>query len=352
MNRVRSTFVLATATVLAVAGCSSSATSSTKGSGATPGAGTSAAATSAADSTSAAAKSGTPKVTFIEGVDNDPFYQTMACGAKAEATKVGVDLNVQGANNWDVSLQTPIVQSVVAAHPDVMFIAPNDATGMIAPLKAGKAAGIKVGTVDTTINDTSLLSFSVSTDNVAAGAAAADALAKLVGGKGSVLLVGEQPGVSTAVQRGQGFRAELKNKWPNIKYIGNLFTNTGGVSGIAALVSAKIAGTPDLVGVFALATDQSEGTNNAIRAAGKAGKIKVVGFDADTTQVQQLKQGVVQALVAQQPAEIGKDAVDDALAVYQGKSAPAHTGTGAAIITASNIDDPAIKKYVYSATCS
>jgi ribose transport system substrate-binding protein len=290
-------------------------------------------------------------VTFVQGVANDPFYQTMACGAKAQAAKLGVKLNVQGANTWDVSLQTPIVQSVVAAKPDVMFIAPNDATGMIAPLQAAKAAGIKVGTVDTTVTDASLLSFSIATDNVAAGATAADSLAKLVGEKGSVLLVGEQPGVTTAVQRGQGFRDELK-KYPNIKYVGNVFTNTGGVTGISALVSAKIAATPDLAGVFALSTDQSEGTNNAVRAAGKAGKIKVVGFDAGPTQVDQLKQGIVQALVAQQPAQIGADAVTNSLALVQGKSVPAHTGTDAAVITADNVSDPAVAKYLYTSTCS
>jgi ribose transport system substrate-binding protein len=304
---------------------------------------------SSGNPSAAAAK--TAKVTFIQGVSNDPFYQTMACGAQAEAKKIGVDLNIQGANNWDVSLQTPIVQSVIAAKPDVMFIAPNDATGMIAPLRAAKAAGIKVGTVDTTVTDASLLSFSISTDNVAAGATAADSLAKLVGEKGSVLLVGEQPGVTTAVQRAQGFRDELK-KYPNIKYIGNVFTNTGGVSAISALVSAKIAATPDLVGVFALATDQSEGTNNAVRASGKVGKIKVVGFDAGPTQVQQLQQGVVQALVAQQPAQIGADAVTDSLALVQGKAIPAHTGTDAAVITADNMKDPAIAKFLYLSTCS
>ncbi len=313
---------------LALTGCSSTSKSTSGGSTATK----------------------APNVTFIQGVSNDPFYQTMACGAKAEATKVGVDLTIQGANNWDVSLQTPIVQSVVAAHPDVMFIAPNDATAMIAPLRAATAAGIKVGTVDTTVSDSSLLSFSISTDNVAAGAAAADALAQLIGEKGSVLLVGEQPGVTTAVQRAQGFQDELK-KYPNITYIGNVFTNTGGVAAISALVSAKIAATPDLAGVFALATDQSEGTNNAVRASGMAGKIKVVGFDAGPTQMQQLQQGIVQALVAQQPAQIGADAVDDSLALFQGKPVPAHTGTDAAVITASNMNDPSVSKYIYKSTC-
>jgi ribose transport system substrate-binding protein len=335
-SRIIATASAVVAITTIAAGCSSSSGSS--GSTSTGG----------STGSTAAAKSGT--VTFIQGVAGDPFYQTMACGAEAEAKAIGVKLNVQGATNWDVSLQTPIVQSVIAAKPDVMFIAPNDATAMIAPLKQAVAAGIKVGTVDTSITDTSVPSFSISTDNVAGGAAAADALAKLVGEKGSVLLVGEQPGVTTAVQRGQGFRDELK-KYPNIKYVGNIFTNASGVSSIAALVSSKIAATPDLVGIFALATDQSEGANNAVRAAGKAGKIKVVGFDAGPTQVEQLKQGVVQALVAQQPAEIGKDAVDDASALINGKSVEAHTGTGSAVVTADNMNDPAYSKYLYKTTC-
>ncbi|MBT0566400.1 ABC transporter substrate-binding protein [Williamsia sp. CHRR-6] len=293
---------------------------------------------------------GKPKVTFIQGVSNDPFYQSMACGAKAEAAKIGVDLNVQGANNWDVSLQTPIVQSAIAAKPRVLFIAPNDATGMVAPLRTAKAAGIKVATVDTTIKDTGLLSYRIATDNVAAGAAAADALAKLIGEKGDVLLVGEQPGVTTAVQRAQGFRDQLK-KYPNITYVGNVFTNTGGVSGISALVSSKIAATPNLAGVFALATDQSQGTNNAVRAAGKSGAIKVIGFDAGATQVDQLKQGVVQALVAQMPTEIGRLAVQQAKAIVDGKKPAEVTGTGTTIITADNVGNPETAKYLYSSTC-
>lgn len=61
------------------------------------------------------------------------------------------------------------------------------------------------------------------------------------------------------------------------------------------------------MGIFALPTDQSEGANNAVRAAGKAGQITVVGFDADPTQVDQLKAGVMQALIAQQPAQIGAE---------------------------------------------
>jgi ribose transport system substrate-binding protein len=308
---------------------------------------------SSASSTSSSGASGGSKkvkVTFVEGVAGDPFYETMACGAKAEAVKQNVDLNVQGAKNWDVSLQIPLLTSVVATKPDALFIAPNDSKAMIQPLKQASTAGIKVVLVDTTIDDTSFVASSIASDNEKGGEVAADALAKLVGEKGSVLLVGGQPGVSTAEARQNGFETGLK-KYPNIHYLGNVFT-TNGVAKISALVSAQLAAHPDLAGIFALSTDQSEGANNAVRSAGKAGKVKLVGFDAGPAQVEQLKNGVVQALVAQEPAVIGADGVDQAAAAARGETVTKTIGTESTVVTADNVDDPAVAKFLYKTTCS
>ncbi len=303
--------------------------------------------TTAAQETTAAQKA--VKVTFIKGVAGDPFYETMACGAQAEADKDDVDLTIQGANNWDVSLQIPLLNSVIATKPDALFIAPNDSAAMVQPLKAATEAGIKVVLVDTTISDTSFVSSAIASDNEAGGKAAADALAKLVGEKGSVLLVGGQPGVSTAEARQKGFEEGLK-AYPDITYLGNVFS-TGGVAKISALVSAQLAAHPDLAGVFALSTDQSEGTNNAIKAAGRDGEVKVVGFDAGPTQVEQLKAGVVQALIAQEPGSIGAQGVAQAAAAARGESVEATIGTGSQVITADNMDDPAVAKFLYSTSC-
>ena len=290
------------------------------------------------------------KVTFIEGVAGDPFYETMACGAKAQAATDNVDLTVQGAKNWDVSLQIPLLNSVIAAKPDALFIAPNDSNALVQPLKQATSAGIKVVLVDTTLADTSFVAAAIASDNYKGGQAAADALAKLVGEKGSVLLVGGQPGVSTAEARQKGFEEGLK-QYPNISYVGNVFTSNG-VAKISQLVSAQLAAHPDLVGIFALSTDQSEGANNAVKAAGKAGTVKLVGFDAGPTQVDQLRGGVVQALVAQQPAQIGADGVDQAAAAARGETVTKQIGTDSTVITKDNVDDPAVAKYLYKTTCS
>src|SRR3954454_8646834 len=274
----------------------------------------------------------------------------MACGAKAQATTDNVDLTVQGAKNWDVSLQIPLLNSVIAAHPDALFIAPNDSNALIQPLKQATSAGIKVVLVDTTLADTGFVASAIASDNLKGGETAAEALAKLIGEKGSVLLVGGQPGVSTAEARQKGFEDGLK-KYPDIKYVGNVFTSNG-VAKISQLVSAQLAAHPDLAGIFALSTDQSEGANNAVKAAGKAGAVKVVGFDAGPTQVEQLKAGIVQALIAQQPAQIGADGVAQAAAAARGGTVLKQIGTDSTTITADNAAQPDVAKFLYTSTCS
>ena len=303
---------------------------------------------SAAGNGSAAAKN--YKVTLIQGIANDPFYVSMACGAQEEATKLGVTLNVQGANAWDPNVQTPLVNSVTANKPDALLIAPNDSKAMINPLKRAGDAGIKLVTVDTSIEDDSILTSTVSSDNLEGGKEAARTLAKLIGEKGSVLLVGGQPGVSTVAARQEGFETELKN-YPNITYIGNVFAGTGGVARNAQLVGAQLAGNPDLAGVFALNTDTSQGAATAIRAAKAEAKVKMVGFDAGPAQIEQLKKGGVQALIAQKPAEIGAQGVAQAVAALKGESVKKQVGTGAVSITAENVDDPAVAPFVYKSNC-
>jgi len=289
-------------------------------------------------------------VTFVQGVAGDPFFETMACGARAEADSLGIDLDVQGARVWDVSLQTPLVDDVVRTDPDVMFIAPNDSVGMIGPLRAAADAGIAVGLVDTSLTETDFAEFSISTDNVAAGAVAADALAALIGGRGSVLIAGLRPGVSTSEDRAKGFIDQLAT-YPGITYVGSVFTNAGGVSGIADLVGASIASTPDLVGVFATAGDQSLGVATAIQAAGRVGEIQVVGFDAGPSEVEQLRSGVVQALVAQDPDEIGRQAVRYASSLIAGEPVERTTSVPTSVITADNVDDPATRRHLYTDSC-
>jgi len=118
----------------------------------------------------------------------------------------------------------------------------------------------------------------------------------------------------------------------------------------ARLVSAALAKDSDIVGVFAANTFAAEGTATGVRQAGKQDQVKIVGFDAGPAQVKQLKEGVVQALIAQEPSSIGTQGVEQALKAIKGESTQKEIQTGFKQITAENISGDG-SQYVYKSSC-
>jgi ribose transport system substrate-binding protein len=310
----------------------------------------------AAGSTSALAgreptKAAGADLTFylVAGIATDAFYLTMKKGAEAEAKKLGAKLTFTGSPKaFSPPTQIPYLNAAIARKPDAILIAPTDKTALIAPIRRAIQAGIPVVTVDTFIN-APIAFTNVSTDNVAGGRAAARALANAIGKKGTVAGVSVNPGISTTDQRQQGFEAELK-KYPGIKYVGTQYCNDDQTKA-AQITSALITryGT-DLKGIFAMNVVSGNGVTAAVTNAGKSGQVKLVEFDAGPEQITALRRGTITALVAQYPYGIGQLGVRLAHRYVTGKRAgiKKHYGTGSAIITKANLNDPKIKKFIYS----
>jgi ribose transport system substrate-binding protein len=272
----------------------------------------------------------------------------MQCGIDAAAKAAGATINTQGPAKFDPTLQKPIVDSVVASKPDAILIAPTDVAAMQAPLKAAAAAGIKVVLVDTTVQDPSFAASAIASDNKGGGLEAFKAIKNLSPNGGKVLVISTDPGVSTADARVAGFEEGAKAD-SSFQYLGVQYSHNDPAEA-AKLVSAALAKDPDIVGVFAANTFAAEGTATGIRQAGKQNQVKIVGFDAGPAQVKQLKDGVVQALIAQEPASIGTQGVDQALKAIKGEPTRKEIQTGFKQITADNISGEGAQ-YVYKSAC-
>jgi ribose transport system substrate-binding protein len=287
------------------------------------------------------------KLTLIAGVKGDEFYITMNCGAQAEAKAKGATLDFQGPDQFDAAQQTPIVNAVQAKKPDAVLIAPTDVQALYAPIKSLADNGSKVVLVDTTLTKPDMAVSQIASDNVAGGEKAAETLLQLTGSKGKYLVINVKPGISTTDQRAQGFEDGLKGK-SGVQYLGQQYNNDDPAKA-ASIVTSTLAKHPDLAGIFATNLFGAEGAASGLRQAGKLGKIKIVGFDAGPKQVEDLKQGVVQALIAQQPAEIGKQGVDQAIAALNGDPTKPKIGTGFTVLTKDNLDQN--QDAVYKAAC-
>src|SRR5690242_18938798 len=156
------------------------------------------------------------KITLIKGVNGDPFYATMACGAQTTAGKLGANLSVVGGDKWGADTQTPVVNSVIAVHPDAVLIAPNDTTAMQAPLRQLVAAGIKLVIVDTGLQDVSEAVSIIDAVNAGGCNLADDELGKQVGGKCSMFVMHVHSGISTTDASAKRFLDEMHANFPMI----------------------------------------------------------------------------------------------------------------------------------------
>jgi ribose transport system substrate-binding protein len=320
-------------------GCSSSTSSTTGASTSTTG-----------GSTAGSASGKSYKLSFIQGVAGDGFYVTMGCGMQAEAAKMGnVTVNIQGPAQFDATLQNPIIESVTASKPDAIMVAPDDVTASQIPIDDAMKAGIKVVLVDTTLNDPAGAVSQISSDNLAGGADAFAAVKQLVPGGGQVFVVNTKPGISTTDERTSGFAAAAKAD-PKFSYVGVQYDQD--TASLAAQVTlAELQKNPGIVAIFATNLFSAEGAATGIRQAGKSGKVKVVGFDAEPDEITALQQGTVQALIAQSPYVIGTDAVDQAIDALTGKPTTPKIGTKFTIITTANLSSAASQAAIYKTTC-
>ena len=298
-----------------------------------------------------------PTIALIPGLTSDGFYITMHKGAEAAAKAVGADLLYQGAAEWNVSLQVPVLDAIIGKKPGAILIAPTDKVQLVKPLRKAYDAGITVVCVDTFIGNGMFQTGSgevdfpisyIASDNVLGGRIAARALAKAIGDKGKVYVSNVKPGVSTTDQREEGFKLEMKEH-PNIQVLETQF-NDDDANKAAAQVQAVIGRAPDLAGVFGANLFSAGGTANGVKQAGKAGKIKLAGFDAPESVVAQLKDGTFELTIAQHPAEIGYFGFMAAYAQVTGNPVPAAIGTGFTVMTAANIDDPKVSRYLYKSS--
>jgi ribose transport system substrate-binding protein len=297
----------------------------------------------------AAASSAASKynVVLIPGLTTDPFYITMGMGAKEEAAKLGVNLIWKGATTWNKSLQIPIVSATLATHPSALLIAPTDDVALFKPIDAFVKSGIPVIAVDTTLKNTSILTAAISSDNYQGGETAADAIAKLAHDKGEVAVINVEKGVSTTDLRQAGFLAEMK-KYPNMKVVATEYDNDS-LTTAESQARALILAHPGLVGIFGTNLYSAEGAGKGVDAVGDKGKVYVAGYDAEPAEVTLMKQGVINILVIQNPAQEGRLAVQDAYDFLTGHKSMIQKSVllKNVVATTATANSPSVAKYYY-----
>jgi ribose transport system substrate-binding protein len=258
-----------------------------------------------------------------------PFFATLRQGAEEAATRLNVELLVEDAGN-DIVRQNEQIEAMTAAGVAAIIITPVDVTAVTEKLAAAANAGIAILTVDRSIESDVVIAH-IASDNVAGGRMAADYLAETIGKAGTVVELEGIAGTSAAQERGAGFNEAL-TAYPNITVVAREVANFNRAEG-ETVFAAILAGQPDITAVFAHNDEMILGAILAAQAAGRAGDITFVGFDAVDDAIAALEEGNLAATIAQQPAEMGRLGLEYAVKHLQGETIPANVAVDLALIT-------------------
>ncbi|MBU2888238.1 ABC transporter substrate-binding protein [Celeribacter halophilus] len=289
----------------------------------------------------------TGSVSLVLGVSGSPFYQALQCGAMARAEELGLELTVSAGSQFAADSQIPVVNAVTAAGPDVAAIVPTDMQALIQPMRELAERGSKVITIDQTIADNSFIETEVLTDNEAGGRLAADVMAEILGGEGKVLVITQPPGSLAQDARTTGFEEQIAT-YEGVDYIGAQYQSDDPQKA-AEIVTSTLSAHPDLAGIFSTNDQGAIGAITGLRQAGAVGRVKMVAYDAATAEVAALKNGAIQALIAQNPAQEGAVAMDAALTLINGGTLEKTTMTELVVIREDQHD--LADQYEYIANC-
>lgn len=250
----------------------------------------------------------------ISTLDN-PFFVDLKDGAEAKAAELGVSLRVVDAQD-DPARQLSGIEDLIARKVDLILVNPTDSAAVVPAILAANRAGIPVITIDRSADGGEVAAY-IASDNVLGGKMAGEFIAELLGGKGKVVEIEGIPGTNAAHEHGQGFNEAMAN-YPEMEVVARQEAGFDRAKGLTVMENILQA-QPEIDAVFCHNDEMALGAIIAIQAAGRADKIKVVGFDATDDAVAAVKEGRMLATVAQQPRLMGALGVEYALKVLQGE---------------------------------
>lgn len=278
------------------------------------------------------------------------FWKTVNAGAQKAGRELGVEVIWKGPlKEDDREAQIAVVEDFVSRGVSGIVLAPLDETALRAPVSSAMRSNIPVVIFDSGLAGKAGQDYVayVATDNFKGGQLAGEAMAKVLGDKGNVIVLRYAEGSNSTMQRENGFLDAIK-KHPGIKVVSeNQFAGVTTESAQKAgenLIARfkKPDGTAGFDGIFCATEPTTFGMLRALQDASLAGKVRFIGFDSSEKMIQALKASQLAGFVVQNPMQIGYMGVKTLVAHLKGEKVAPRIDTGAVLITSENLEKPEI----------
>ena len=272
------------------------------------------------------------------------FWKALILGTKMAAKEYNADIEIKAPNEEnDIERQNELLKEAISEEPDAILFSPSSFTESNDLLKEAKEKGIRISFIDS-YTEEKVQDLTVATDNLEAGEQLGKFAATLLGPDDQIAIVAHVKGVSTAVEREEGFRKGLGDLAKNIVevvYCDSQYEKS------RKLTQELMEKYPNLKMVAGMNEYSSVGAARAVKAAGAKDRIQVVGVDSSQEAVQLMENGVFKGLVVQKAFKMGYIGVKETILMLRGKSYEKDINSGCELVTPDNMYDSEIEKLLF-----
>ena len=279
----------------------------------------------------------------VEDSTND-FWKALILGTKMAAKEYNADIEIKAPTEEnDIERQNELLKEAISEEPDAILFSPSSFTESNDLLKEAKEKGIRISFIDS-YTEEKVQDLTVATDNLEAGEKLGKFAATLLDPDDQIAIVAHVKGVSTAVEREEGFRKGLGDLAKNIVevvYCDSQYEKS------RKLTLELMEKYPNLKMVAGMNEYSSVGAARAVKAAGAKDRIQVVGVDSSQEAVQLMENGVFKGLVVQKAFKMGYIGVKETILMLRGKSYEKDVNSGCELVTPDNMYDSEIEKLLF-----
>jgi len=267
----------------------------------------------------------------------NPHYVGQAYGYIDEAQNLGAQVTLLEAGGYEhLDKQVSQVEDLIANKVDAIILAAISGPGTVGAVEQAVAAGIPVINVNV-MTDSDKVVTRIRSDDDVIGRMQADAMGYVLKNGGNVVMLRGAPGTSWAEIRGNAFRKQMAAKYPNVKILGEQYSQSTPADGLR-LMEDFLQTFPQINGVYNGADSTAVGAAQAVKSAGKAGSIVMTATDFQLDTEKFIREGVITASILQQPVTMGRWGVRAAINYLEKKPVPPVMFTGLMTATKENVD--------------
>ena len=287
------------------------------------------------------------KIAVIPKSNTAMFWKSVHAGSKLGAVASGgIELLWRApSKDDDLQEQISLVDQCISDGVSGIALAPMDKEALAAVVAKAAKKKIPVLIFDSALKGTPGKDYItiVGIDNKKGGNIAGEELAKLLGGKGKVVLIRVKVGNPNIMSREDGF-LETIAKYKGIQVIEKNRYVSGTTEGAKNECMKMADKLKEADGIFCSYEQSTMGMLRALRSLNLSGKVKFIGFDIPAFALEALKRNEINVLIAQDPAQMGFICVKTVVDHIHGKKIPSKINIDVRVITRDNLSDPVIQK--------